>query len=98
MARSSTIIYDLSEAQRKSLRRLAAELGFKVQRGPGADHEGSLAALLRALADRYGDQPGLVRNALREALFTASEIAVYRACVDEMLAERDAPRPEDFIV
>lgn len=67
MARS-TIIYDLSEAQRKDLRRLAAELGFKVQRGPGADHEGSLAALLRVLADRYSERPDPVRRALNDII------------------------------
>lgn len=66
---------------------IAADLGFDGGQ-----------ALLDALIARYDEQPGLVRNALREALFTASEIAVYRACVDEMLAEQDAPDPKDFII
>lgn len=71
----------------KAFEQLAVELGF-------ADSQ----ALLSKIVERYDEQPGLVRNALREALFTASEIAVYRACVDEMLIERDAPRPENFIL
>lgn len=55
-------------------------------------------ALLIGLVERYDEQPGLVRNALREALHGADERKMYAACVDEMLAERDAPDPKDFII
>ncbi len=68
MTRPSTIIYGLSEAQRKDLRCLAAELGLVVQRGPGADHEGNLAALLRVLADRYAERPDSVRRAMADII------------------------------
>lgn len=71
----------------RAFEQLASDLSF-------ADSQ----ALLGRIVERYDEQPGLVRNALREALFSASEIAVYRACVDEMLAERNAPEPEDFIL
>lgn len=71
----------------RAFEQLAADLGFQ---------DGQ--ALLIGLVERYDEQPGLVRNALREALFSASEIAVYRACVEEMLAERDAPDLKDFIL
>lgn len=71
----------------RAFEQLATDLGF-------ADSQ----ALLSRIVERYDEQPGLIRNALREALCSASEIAVYRACVDEMLAERDALDPKDFIL
>lgn len=77
-----------TEDQRLSpLARLAIDLGYP-----------SRAALLKVLAERYEEQPGLVRNALREALHTADERRVYAAAVDEMLADRNAPPPGDFIL
>lgn len=77
----------LDDQRLSSLARLALDLGFKGR-----------ADLLKALGERYDEQPGLVRNALREALLPASEIVVYRACVDEMLQGRNAPDPKDFIL
>lgn len=69
----------LDDQRLSPLARLAIDLGYSGR-----------AALLAALGERYNEQPGLVRNALREALFTADERRVVAAAVEEMLAERDA--------
>lgn len=75
------------EDQRLSpLARLAIDLGYT-----------SRASFLKALGERYEEEPGLVRTALH-VLWTADERRVYAACVDEMLAEKNAPPPGDFIL
>lgn len=76
-----------TEDQRLSpLARLAIDLGYP-----------SRAAFLKVLAERYEEQPGIVRVLFQEMLHTADERRAYAACVDEMLRERNAP-PEDFIL
>lgn len=69
------------------LDQIAADLGFP---------DGQ--ALLDALIARYDAQPGLVLLGLRDALFPVHERRVMQAAVEEMLAERDAPDPKDFIL
>jgi len=66
---------------------LAADLGFP---------DGQ--ALLDALTRRYDAQPGLVRLGLRDALLPADERRVAAAIVDEMLAERGAGPPGEFVL
>jgi hypothetical protein len=53
----------------EQLRDLAAHLGLKIKRGPGAFEDiGSIRLLLMALASSYEDEPDRVASELRQVL------------------------------
>ena len=76
-----------TEEEARAFAQLAADLGF-----PDGQH------LIDALIARYDAQPGLVRLGLRDALFPMHERRVAGAIMDEMLVERNAPDPKEFIL
>lgn len=76
-------IYGISAEQIEALRELAEILGYTVSRGPGFG-QGSLAGMLRDLADRYTNDPHEVTFQVAKAVHRAYSMPEkYRAVIDE---------------
>lgn len=67
MKRGGTYLHGLTEEQTADLREAAEVLGFLVSRGPGVG-QGSMAALMAALADKYRERPDQVLHFFSLAL------------------------------
>jgi len=81
--KGGSYIHGISPEQVEALRELAEILGYKVSRGPGTG-QGSLASLLRDVADRYRADPHDVAFQIAKVVRRAYAMpAKYRLVIPE---------------